>query len=200
MLLRIRTNIIHYMSILFMMASMVLPTLSQYNISYFATTIYSAAKPDHAVPVQIWYPNITTPTAPILVFGHCLFAPPEYYDYLWKILVPKGYIVALPIGDRFSGRETELCADMRTTLDWIYGNCTASNINSCPLRNVIGNMSIASGHSEGAGSAVWCAADSWVGQQFNHTFDSGMTLSVCGQTAADGQSTFDAAKNLTQPF
>ncbi len=136
-----------------------------------------------ASPVDIWYPNIPTPTAPILIFGHCLFGPPDYYDYLYKTLVPKGYIVALPIGDRFSGRETELCADMRTTLDWIYDNCTVSK--TCPFRNTIG-------------SAVCCTADSYVGQKFNHTFDAGMTLSVCGQTAANGQSTFDDAKNLTK--
>eukprot|EP01083_Nonionella_stella_P256523 879111_1 len=178
-----RRNIMNYMCTLItiIMTTMVPSSNSsppQYNISYFTTTIYSTAESNHAVPIDIWYPNITTPTAPILVFGHCLFGPPEYYDYLWKTLVPQGYIVAFPIGDRFSGRETELCADMRTTLDWIYDNCTATT--TCPFSNTIGNMSLASGHSEGAGSAVWCVADSYVGQKFNHTFDAGMTLSVCG--------------------
>ena len=79
----------------------------------------------HEIPIEVWYPgNMTkdSPKAPILVFGHCLFGPDHYYDYIWKTLVPKGYIVILPVGDRFSGSEIELARDMRYTLDWLMDN------------------------------------------------------------------------------
>eukprot|EP01083_Nonionella_stella_P061178 159489_1 len=75
----------------------------QYNISYYKRDIYDPRRPEHRIPLKLYYPKTSETNAitfPILVFGHCLFAgldlPPDEYNYIWQSLVPLGYIVAMP--------------------------------------------------------------------------------------------------------
>ena len=47
----------------------------QYNISHFKPTIYHPERPDHRIPLRIYYPQTEETdrtTFPILVFAHCL--------------------------------------------------------------------------------------------------------------------------------
>eukprot|EP01083_Nonionella_stella_P205723 748890_1 len=172
----------------------------QYNISHFKPTIYNPHRPEHKIPLRIYYPQTeetNTETFPILVFGHCLLGGmfPAEYTYIWQQLVPQGYIVAFPMSVDFL-LEIPFAIDIRYSLDWIMDNCTDTSSNLCPnaLSRVIGTKSAVSGHSMGGGSAIMCISDMKLGQRFTHEFDSMIDLSGCG-----GQESYTAAKDIKKP-
>lgn len=171
-----------------LIAICVTTSFASYNISSYTTIITNPLNKDYEIPLDIYYPSDSSDKFPILVFGHCLFGyPANYYAYIWQSLVPNGYIVAIPESANFSGNEKMFARDIRFSLDFIRDNCT-----ECPFKDNIGDRSMVSGHSLGAGSTIYCIADTYLGQDFKYEFDSAMTLSACGAEIS-------AAQNITKP-
>lgn len=132
---------------------------SQYLVGHTDITFIDSSRNNRQVPLHIFYPayDTTLNTAvasgifPLFVFAHGFTAPWSKYEYLWKYLVPKGYIVAVP------ETETTFTAsnnDQGTDVAFSALSMSNESLNPSSLfYQRIGPIA-AGGHSMGGASAV----------------------------------------------
>eukprot|EP01084_Bolivina_argentea_P299965 517118_1 len=172
----------------FTLSCIAMTVYGQYKIKQWKTTIKNPGNKNHDIPLIVHYPE-TKGVYPLMVFNHGGAAQNTWYNFVWENLVPQGIIVAMPNDYTYASPNSisaestlELYSqDQRYVLDWFKDDCNTSN--SCPLQGMIGDKTIASGHSDGAS----CTILSFSGyiekyQKFKHQFDSAFTLSSCSQT------------------
>ena len=156
---------------------------AQYSIETLNTTIVNKEADNHEIPLTIHYPSDLTQTYPVMVFYHGWECMNTWYDFIWQTLVPMGIIVAMP-NDYTANNTTDenKCAiSQRYTLDWIKDECNVDT--SCPLYGIIGDKSMAIGHSMGGGTTFLSSSSNYsLGQTFKNSFDAAITLSGCGDT------------------
>merc|ERR550525_2305694 len=76
------------------------PTGYNFSICHWTTVIKDSSRRHH-IPLTTHYPcsieNDIDITFPLMVFGHASHCSNTWYDYIWKSVVPWGYIVAMPL-------------------------------------------------------------------------------------------------------
>eukprot|EP01084_Bolivina_argentea_P218033 370077_1 len=168
--------------VFFILHTLSIHSNGQYDINTWNTTIINTAN-NHKIPLTIHYPSNTNQTYPLMIFYHGWECMNTWYDFIWQSLVPKGLIIAMPndYTENNTTNENKCAISQRYTLDWIKKSC---NINkSCPLYNIVGNKSIAIGHSMGGGTTFLSSSSNYsLGQNFEYSFDAAFTLSGCGDT------------------
>ena len=123
------------------------PTGYNFSICNWKTDIYDPDRPDHKIPLLNYYPCDHVQQYPIMIFGHASKSQDTWYDYIWKGLVPQGYIVTLLGSYEYEDSYPDFSRDQRYTLDWMYNVCNVTE--TCALYQMIMKKSIASGHSFG---------------------------------------------------
>lgn len=123
------------------------PTGKNYTMCNWNTHITDPARPSHRIPLITYYPCDKTKQYPIMVFGHASQSQNTWYDYIWKAMVPQGYIVTLPGSYEYLNDSHKLfAADMAYTLQYFYDICNTSTVSECPLSGRIMKKSIVAGH------------------------------------------------------
>eukprot|EP00483_Globobulimina_turgida_P007857 UN07872 len=157
-------------------------TNGDYDVITWKTKIYNPTWDvfTDKIPLLIHYPKTDDKTLkfPVIVFNHGGDCKNTYYDYVWQNLAPQGYIVAMPgLYEHPWISEYEYTAAQRYTLNWLRSDCNANT--SCPLYGMVGNKSIASGHSMGGGASFLSVSNFNVNETFENEFDASFTLSGC---------------------
>eukprot|EP01084_Bolivina_argentea_P320741 556561_1 len=160
--------------------------IESYKIGHFDETIINPTFPSHEIPVYLYYPitSNTTITFPTIIFAHGFECDAQWYSWIYKDLVPLGYIVALLNSFPFPGHlnQTQFAIDQRYTLKWL--TTTVNNNKSSPLYQHIDNTkAVAAGHSEGGGASMETNGNPYVNKLFNnkYNFSAIFTMAPCGQ-------------------
>jgi len=129
----------------------------------------------------VHYP-ITNGTAggfPLLVFSPGFIFRNTFYDYLWKTLVPLGYVMVVGGTYNYDPYSSPLwkARDQAFFLDYLR-NQSHTNKNS-PLYGLIGPMSAAMGHSEGGAASLIAADADLLDHKYNNNFTTIVDLSGC---------------------
>ena len=139
-----------------------------FAIGKTSITFTDAARNGRSIPTDIYYPaqqagtNTSvvagTQKFPVISIGHGFVMSVDAYANLWNMLVPEGYIVALP------RTETSLAPSHENfgkDLAFVIDAITLLNQNSSSLFfNRIDSMNCVMGHSMGGGAAHLAAAGS----------------------------------------
>ena len=135
-----------------------------YAIGHKEKHYIDASRTNRDVWTEVYYPaasaadtaNIATGQFPVVVFGHGFVMAWDRYDYLWKYLVPRGYICVFPRTEgNISPNHTNFGNDLRFLAN-LFGtqlNTTAGSLFAGHLRNKVAIM----GHSMGGGSSFLAA-------------------------------------------
>lgn len=113
------------------------------------------------VTAQLFYPidqlgEIEEGPFPIIVFAHGMQMSYTEYDYMWRIMVPFGYIVAFPTTEmHLDPNEAELGLDMLHIIDALQEQ---GRTPGAEFEGKIGDKAIVMGHDFGAASSVFAAA------------------------------------------
>eukprot|EP01084_Bolivina_argentea_P234018 394016_1 len=154
----------------------------QYLTSTFAITIFNPSYPNHQIPLLVHYPITNESTKfPLIVFNHGGDCKNTWYNYVWKNLVPQGYIVAMPndYHHLLPNDIEEYAAGQRYTNDYL--RIQSETNSSFILYSKISNRSMASGHSMGGGASFLSLGNYPVSKQtFKYKFNAAFTLSGCG--------------------
>eukprot|EP01084_Bolivina_argentea_P114192 203350_1 len=155
------------------------------SIGSFNTTIINPEVPNHKIPVFIYYSlqlESYDYSWPVIVFAHGLRAEALWYSWVYKDIVPLGYVVAyINSYTGFTMNQTQYAIDQRYTLKWL--NTIVNNNMSSPLYKKINmNKSMAVGHSEGGGASIISNGNLVINSLFNNqnTFDSIFAMAPCG--------------------
>eukprot|EP01084_Bolivina_argentea_P105862 189590_1 len=148
------------------------------TICNYDTAIIDPNRPSHRIPMLIYYPCNRLHKYPYMIFGHAAESQDTWYDYIWRGMVPQGYICIFLGSYEYVGNQKDFARDQRYTNDWVRDTC--ANDPDCPLYQIVVNKSIISGMSMGGGAAMLSAGNYSLGESFNHSFDAFMTLSGCG--------------------
>lgn len=137
-----------------------------YEKGMISKILYDKSRSGRKIPVDIYYPAVSqadqTPAAisagifPVICFGHGFVMKVSSYSYIWKSLVPAGYIVAFPRTERgISPSHADLAKDISFVINYLreQGETPGTFFYGC-----IGKESCAMGHSMGGGAAVLAAA------------------------------------------
>ena len=65
-----------------------------YKIGSFDETIINPSFPNHEIPVLVYYPTETGHVWPTIIFAHGFEAEATWYDWIYRDMVPLGFIVA----------------------------------------------------------------------------------------------------------
>jgi pimeloyl-ACP methyl ester carboxylesterase len=138
-----------------------------YAIGKTTITFTDASRNNRPIETDIYYPAVqagtnvpvagTTNTRfPIISMGHGFVMSVDAYANLWNMLVPEGYILALPKTESsFSPSHANFGRDLAFVIDTITQLNEKSNSN---FFNKISNMNCVMGHSMGGGAAHLAAA------------------------------------------
>jgi len=152
---------------------------SNYAVGTFDLSIQDPNQPGHTTKGSVFYPlNATNVKFPLLVMSPGFIGSESFYSFLWKYLVPLGYIMAIEASYDYDPYSDPLwkAREQAYLLDYVreQGNNPKS-----PLYNIVGDTATAMGHSEG-GVASFIAADATaLGGKYNYSFTSLMILSGC---------------------
>lgn len=144
--------------------------IPKYSIGSTSRTFYGSSGSAGPIPVSVYYPaenqGIDTAVSegrfPLVIFSHGYQQSPEDYYYISEILVPEGYIVALPgnLSDAAVINIDEYAADINFVLEELYNLATGGDP---VIGSHIATTSALLGHSTGGGATVIAAADSAAG-------------------------------------
>ena len=81
---------------LFVLSSIPNPTGNNYTICSWDTIIIDPSRSHHIIPLNIHYPCNNSNIYPLMIFGHASQSQNTWYNYIWEILVPQGYIIIMP--------------------------------------------------------------------------------------------------------
>ena len=138
-----------------------------YSTGHTTITFTDPARNNRQVPTEIYYPALSTgddvPVAttggkfPVISFGHGFLMSWDAYENIWNMLVPSGYIVALP---KTEGTASPSHAAFAADLAFVIHSVTAlSNNNVSIFYDRVDTMSCLMGHSMGGGAALLAAAN-----------------------------------------
>ena len=132
--------------------SAVTVTANNYTICNSKTTIVDPARPTHNIPMLLYFPCPMEPQQqfPYMVFGHAAESQDTWYDYIWKGMVPQGYIISLLGSYEYVSEQQNFARDQRYTNDWLRDTCNYDP--KCPLYGMVAGKSIVSGIVQ----CVWC--------------------------------------------
>ena len=133
-----------------------------YFIGTTSVTFYDPSRGNRAIDVDIFYPavasgNNTSPAGnsldkfPVVVFGHGFVMTTSAYQNIWSVLVPAGYIVALPKteGSLFPNH-TNFGKDLAFVATSLQNSgATAGNL----FYNKVASQTAVMGHSMGGGAS-----------------------------------------------
>jgi len=133
------------------------------------------------VDCLIYYPNVTTGEKfPLIVFEPGYIFANTFYDYLWELFVPNGYIMALDGTYNYDPNEDPNTAalDMAFLLDYIHDH--SKNDPNFFLYHMVNDLSASMGHSNGAGASILSADPAIMGNNYTGNFTTIVPLSPCG--------------------
>ncbi|MFN5335611.1 MAG: T9SS type A sorting domain-containing protein [Bacteroidota bacterium] len=146
-------------------------TSQPYLIGKTTLTFTDPARNNRSIPTDIYYPATQTGTNttvaganatvfPIISFGHGFVMTVDAYTNIWNMLVPEGYIVALPKTEGgFSPSHAEFGKDLAYVIQSMYQQNT---LNTSIFFNKVAPMNVVMGHSMGGGAAHLAASGSTV--------------------------------------
>eukprot|EP01084_Bolivina_argentea_P320740 556560_1 len=154
------------------------------SIGQFNTTITSTTIVNHEIPVFLYYPldEQNDVQYPVIVFAHGLRADALWYSWLYKDIVPLGYIVAyINSYTGFTMNQTQYAIDQRYTLKWL-NTIVNNNISSPMYKKINTNKSMAAGHSEGGGASIISNGNEIINNLFHNQnkFSSIFVMAPCG--------------------
>jgi predicted dienelactone hydrolase len=146
-------------------------TSQPYLIGKTTLTFTDPARNNRSIPTDIYYPatqagtNTTVAGAngtgfPLISFGHGFVMVVDAYANIWNMLVPEGYIVALPKTEgSFSPSHADFGKDLAYVIQSMYQQNTLS---TSIFFNKVSPMNGVMGHSMGGGAAHLAASGSTI--------------------------------------
>lgn len=140
-----------------------------YSIGHTTITFTDAARNNRQVATEIYYPAMSAgdnvPVAvsssgkfPVISFGHGFLMSWEAYENIWNMLVPEGYIVALP---KTEGSTSPSHSAFGADLVFVIQSLSSLSDNSNSFfYNCVDTMNCVMGHSMGGGAALLGATNS----------------------------------------
>ena len=170
------------------------------QIGHRTLTFYDSARNSRIVPAEVYYPSIqngdNVPVSagqfPLLVFAHGYRQVFNDYHYLWKCLVPEGYIMIFPVTEGGATIDIdEYAADLSFLLDILLNESSADDLF---LAGHLSGMSALMGHSTGGGAC-------YIAQRSGPAAHTIVTLAALGSLywPIHGSSPVDAAIGVTVP-
>lgn len=168
-----------------------------FAIGHTTVTFTDASRGNRNIATEIYYPSdtngdnvpFTSATAdefPQLIFGHGFVMTWNAYQYLWEMLVPQGFIMALP---RTEGSISP--SHLEFARDLAFVRSEINNLSSTPTSifyQRVSNESAVMGHSMGGGAAFLAAQ-----------LDNGFSAIVTLAPAETNPSAIDAAVSVAIP-
>jgi dienelactone hydrolase len=155
----------------------------------------SGGGPGRQIQTEIYYPTasagdnvpVSSGEFPVVVIGHGFVMSWDAYANIWGLLVPQGYIVALPRTEgSFSPNHPDFALDLVQVLDKIF---ELDNVNTSIFYQKVGTTGALLGHSMGGGSAFLGGAIT----------SSATTIVGLAPAETTGQSAIAAAANIAVP-
>ena len=119
------------------------PTSGNYTICNYDTTLRDPSRPNHNIPLLMYYPCNHLNKYPYMIFGHAAESQDTWYDYIWQGMVPQGYITIFLGSHEYVSNENDFAKDQRYTNDWVRDQCSKDP--NCPLYDIVIPKSIVSG-------------------------------------------------------
>lgn len=140
--------------------------ICQYPIGERTITFYDYARGGRIIETKIYYPalasgqnqSVAQGEFPLLVFGHGFMMGVDAYMNFVSVLVPRGYILALPTTEGgMSPSHAEFATDLKFLADKIRQD--AKNNSGFFLYQSVLDAAALMGHSMGGGSSILAAAN-----------------------------------------
>jgi len=137
-------------------------TAQPFAIGHTAITYTDPARSNRQIATDIYYPAMTAGdnTAivagmfPLIVYGHGFVMTTSAYQNFWDVLVPQGYIIALPSTEgSFSPVHSDFGADLRFLISQIQSTGAGASV---PVSSVASTSAVM-GHSMGGGCSFLAA-------------------------------------------
>jgi len=137
-------------------------TAQPFAIGHTAITYTDPARSNRQIATDIYYPATTagdnTAIAagmfPLIVYGHGFVMTTSAYQNFWDVLVPQGYIIALPSTEgSFSPVHSDFGADLRFLISQIQSTGAGASV---PVSSVASTSAVM-GHSMGGGCSFLAA-------------------------------------------
>lgn len=155
------------LSLLFALIYLAHPYAQPYAIGKTTITFTDGSRPNNPIETDIYYPasqaGTNNPVAgglnirfPLISFGHGFVMTVDAYANIVNMLVPEGYIVALP---KTEGDFSPSHADFGKDLAFVIESMNQQNtLNSSLFFNKVDVMNCVMGHSMGGGAAHLAAS------------------------------------------
>jgi len=167
--------------------------LSAQQVGHTTITFVDSSRNNRPIVTEVYYPAtsagdntpMTTGVFPLIAFGHGFVMSVGAYQNFWDLLVPEGYILALPTTESgFAPSHANFGKDLAFLITTIQSNGAGTLIPSTS----VGTTSAIMGHSMGGGSAFLAAKD-----------NAAITTLVSFAAANTNPSSIDASQYISVP-
>jgi len=133
-------------------------SFAQFQVGHRTITFQDPARSNRNIETEVYYPGTTAGDNaalangqfPIVVYGHGFLMGVSAYENVWTVLVPMGYIVALPKTESGTPDHLEFGRDLAFLINQLKSEGTNS---SSPFYQKVSATSAIMGHSMGGGAA-----------------------------------------------
>jgi len=170
---------------------------SQYTPGYQYYELYDDVQQSW-VYSRLHYPqNAQGAKFPLIVFSPGWVQASTYYNYLWEVWVPQGYVVCMMATYDFDPDSDPISKAYDQAFMLSYLQNASKHDPSSPVYGILNSESAAMGHSEGGWSSLF-VGDPWTTNfQYPGRFNATLTLSACWGDLDDAIATL---QNQTTPI
>jgi len=152
-----------------------------YRVGTVNLQLSDPRQPGKTIYSILHYPitNGTAGNFPLLVFAPGWNFRDTFYDYLWRTLVPSGYVMAIDGSYGYDAVSDPLwkARDQAFVLEYLRDQST--NNKQSPVYGLIGTVSAAMGHSEGGVTSLIAADPNLLDHKYKYNFTTVVDLSGC---------------------